>query len=613
MNNDLIKELSPYRQIVYSALLNWGMAEDEEEAYGIASGFSLKELEEKVGATKSINAGLSAIAKLVGLNLSDLNKYTYSDNRDDVSINFVLEQLSKVNFADESVISVLNEIHKSWVFDKFEANFNKQGREDRQFQHLPTELIGWEEVKKDLLFVTPILESMGVKLDEEKLEKLYNNIALHFAVENGIVASKNLDLSLESNSDSLIEIINDFNINKKAYKEFADKWLHSLNEYLKKPFDDKVIEQSLDNVVNLGIEKQSFIESEIYQNIKGIVKAYEDKYDDLTDELLASVDANKKHIEDNKELLDELKKELEKTKKDYAKTFISDEENKDKVINFNDIIYVDDERVVFPVMWYWQEMIEVERENPYNGPNWITESVPYGPKYYKPITTERISEKDAKEQIEKADNFIKAIKFEYTEKRAELVRKLNELIERLPKCEKDYMEVKDEYEKIESKEFNIPSVPSKLLTIFNPKKRQQAIEKRDEAVKRKDKIIIIHGDYVATSVGIENYKKEIEQLDAKYQSDLDITTKRLECIKNNSELNPVIVGYEKKIKYLEEKIEGIQKYGLKPEIEETLEKLTESTIMEVNLQKSKVNNYSYTQLKDGLNFEKSKMSETTRD
>ena len=76
MNNDLIKELSPYRQIVYSALLNWGMAEDEEEAYGIASGFSLKELEEKVGATKSINAGLSAIAKLVGLNLSDLNKNT---------------------------------------------------------------------------------------------------------------------------------------------------------------------------------------------------------------------------------------------------------------------------------------------------------------------------------------------------------------------------------------------------------------------------------------------------------------------------------------------------------------------------------------------------------
>lgn len=40
---------------------------------------------------------------------------------------------------------------------------------------MPIELIGWKEVKSDLLFLNPILQSMGINIREEDLEKTYDD------------------------------------------------------------------------------------------------------------------------------------------------------------------------------------------------------------------------------------------------------------------------------------------------------------------------------------------------------------------------------------------------------------------------------------------------------
>ena len=69
------------------------------------------------------------------------------------------------------VVKILADIHNKWV--KTQAKKYDRGNEEKSnknlFQHLPTALIGIDELAKDLMFLAPFLEEMGLNAGKMNL------------------------------------------------------------------------------------------------------------------------------------------------------------------------------------------------------------------------------------------------------------------------------------------------------------------------------------------------------------------------------------------------------------------------------------------------------------
>ena len=75
---------------------------------------------------------------------------------------------------DSMVLSALITVHKYWVTHNTDKFFDPE-RADRQYMFMPLLYIGWEETKKDLIFVEPIADHLGLSL--YKIERYYYNLA----------------------------------------------------------------------------------------------------------------------------------------------------------------------------------------------------------------------------------------------------------------------------------------------------------------------------------------------------------------------------------------------------------------------------------------------------
>ena len=110
----------------------------------------------------------------------ELNNITYAEDSITTAVNGMLDmflvdhQLKKVASSKENwdkVITILIKIHNNWV--KNNAKKYDRGNEIKSnknlFQHLPTALIGIDELSKDLMFLAPFLETIGLNAGEMEL------------------------------------------------------------------------------------------------------------------------------------------------------------------------------------------------------------------------------------------------------------------------------------------------------------------------------------------------------------------------------------------------------------------------------------------------------------
>lgn len=68
----------------------------------------------------------------------------------------------------KAIVEIVASIHNKWVTDnakKYDRG-NVQKSEKQIFQHLPTALIGLDEVAKDLMFLAPFLAKQGINVGE---------------------------------------------------------------------------------------------------------------------------------------------------------------------------------------------------------------------------------------------------------------------------------------------------------------------------------------------------------------------------------------------------------------------------------------------------------------
>ncbi len=214
-------QLTPYRKVAQAALMSWNKLTGEEALKAVKES-SFDKLEGQVDATGSMTTAVKAIGKM--LNYSDkktqalldatFSKENVEPTKEDLEVFVnVADDFAKIANKEDAIFDILTSIHDGWVADNAKK-FNQEGREGRRYQHFPIEMIGWEEATSDLMFVEPILNYLGVKVDKAKLQERYYERVADFLETNGFADENGLD------NDKIAEAIMK---GSKFYKPFNDE------------------------------------------------------------------------------------------------------------------------------------------------------------------------------------------------------------------------------------------------------------------------------------------------------------------------------------------------------------------------------------------------------
>ena len=188
-----LNKLAPGKVAQYYALLAWnGMK--AEDALKLVEETSFEDLNATTYAGDSVEAAKRGIEKylLKGNKEIDRGYITGEKNfSDEEAWQLGVEVLN--NFKSEekmldAIMHILEEIHDKWVVDNAKKYDRDAANNDKRlYQHLPTALIGVDEVAKDLMFLAPILEKMGLPVG-----KMTENEWGAFVPSQSIVAGYNI-------------------------------------------------------------------------------------------------------------------------------------------------------------------------------------------------------------------------------------------------------------------------------------------------------------------------------------------------------------------------------------------------------------------------------------
>ncbi len=180
--------MTPYREVAKAALINWnGLS--EEDATKIASTESVENLEGQVWAMSSVKSAAQRLGYDLLLNDEEAKEFENAviNGPENAPIFEVAsKRAEQVALKETLALRSLSHIHDNWVRDNSsEKAFEKKKDREQLRQYLPLELIGFNEVKSDLLFLNPVLNSVGLSIDENKLQEVYNGMVEDYLRKNG--------------------------------------------------------------------------------------------------------------------------------------------------------------------------------------------------------------------------------------------------------------------------------------------------------------------------------------------------------------------------------------------------------------------------------------------
>ena len=190
-----------YQNVAKAALINWnGLS--EEEANSKIQNETVQELEGQVYAMGSIKYAVVGIAKQVLLNEEETIKFfdAVVNGPENAEVLGLVSEKVK-DFSEDQKLDVLSTIHDGWVTDNSsEKTFNKKVDRQQLRQYAPLELIGWNEVRSDLLFLNPVLEAVGVSVNEEVLSQAYHERVSNYMEEKQIDSEESLTSLIQQGS-----------------------------------------------------------------------------------------------------------------------------------------------------------------------------------------------------------------------------------------------------------------------------------------------------------------------------------------------------------------------------------------------------------------------------
>ncbi len=139
---------------------------------------------------------------------NELDKSVYANDSVMASLNGITRHMDELKGPNkyDAIIDIIVNIHNKWV----EGNTKKydRGNPDKSrkqiFQHLPTQLIGIDEVAKDLMFLAPFLKTIGIDagkmgrdaygafVPSQEIKEAYNRSVAKFKQAHGIETKEDL-------------------------------------------------------------------------------------------------------------------------------------------------------------------------------------------------------------------------------------------------------------------------------------------------------------------------------------------------------------------------------------------------------------------------------------
>lgn len=271
----------PYKKVAEKALYEWdykySMNNQEEalkRAHEDAEKSSFEELESKVWAQGSMNYAIDGIANYLaqeGIELTpdevlEYRKAIFEGPENAEIFTNVKDKLAHIKNPNKLIISTLSNIHDGWVKDNQKKFFAR----DKKYQHMPIELIGWNEVKSDLLFLSPILEASNLKVNEDYLEKTYNESVIDFFNKRNIKTNSDLQSvinqgktfypSLEGQDDILKSLSDSNFLDSVLLPQIQSKGIGNVETFISKnksKFTPLDVELAVNSVTRAGINKKT--------------------------------------------------------------------------------------------------------------------------------------------------------------------------------------------------------------------------------------------------------------------------------------------------------------------------------------------------------------------
>lgn len=198
-----MERLTPYREIAKSVLTtnNYKQLDGtlrpytEEEAYNIITTETYNDIEKKINATNSVKYGVEGISRCLGLNKNQTQSFMSAVyGKDNIYLTsdqtrILSEVKAKINPNVQKFALALysvQRIHDHWVMEHAEQFIDPKDVNGK-YQHLPLQMIGWKEAQYDLIFLTPVLDSIGLDVNIYGLHLYFDKKVKEFYERNGFV------------------------------------------------------------------------------------------------------------------------------------------------------------------------------------------------------------------------------------------------------------------------------------------------------------------------------------------------------------------------------------------------------------------------------------------
>ena len=170
-----------YRSIADGCLAAWYPDMPSAERNALLKRGDLKEIEDYIGAKNSIDAAIEAIRKnlekyqiTLPANFADIVYFSDTPHDD---VKELVAKIGKNHAIDDYVMAnmavrMLAGIHMRWIDDNKKKFFDPR-RYSKRFLFLPIKMIGWEEVLKDYIFLSPILQLLCIRPETYIIKKAY--------------------------------------------------------------------------------------------------------------------------------------------------------------------------------------------------------------------------------------------------------------------------------------------------------------------------------------------------------------------------------------------------------------------------------------------------------
>lgn len=224
------KHKTPYQEVAKEALMKWNNYSEQQAEQEVLSK-NVSSLEREVNAMGSMKYAVLAIAKEVGLTEDETLKFFDAVIKGPADADIFKTVAARVGkLSTEQQLNILGEIHNGWVLDNSSMEvFEKKVTAQKTRQYSPIELIGWNEVRSDLMFLKPILESIGEDLDEDKLEESYHSRVTGYLEERRITKVEDIKELIDQGKNYYGTLTDDLannlkSVSQETAEQIVDNW-----------------------------------------------------------------------------------------------------------------------------------------------------------------------------------------------------------------------------------------------------------------------------------------------------------------------------------------------------------------------------------------------------